>query len=650
MNGAELVKKNLETYGNYFNEERAIPSIYSGLKPSQEKILYGAKILGLKSSGKYRKAIILVGAAIANYKHGNASLEGAIVRAGQPFKMTYPILSLQGNKGGQSNLSAPHSGAAGLRYLEVRLTELGEQLLESIKEGTALMGRNFDNTADEPKHLFIPIPAFLLFNQKGIGVGTATSIPSFKKESVIETTLALIKNPSLSFEEIAALLKPYYVQEATVVNKSELATIYSHLPRDGKKGSIKFRATLKEVGNKLVISNFPYDASPTIVIEQIQRQLDKDRNSIFSSIIKAQDTSSLKDREEIVSMELILKPKTDIETLVNALCEFTSLQSYVSLNLIMLDKEGKVKEYNIKTALLEWIEICEEKLRLKTENSKRKVESELEIVLGLLKALDEIDEIIALIKSSESKATAQKLLINRGYSEFQSKAILDMKLSKLANLGYKELLIEKEAFESELFKLNEILTKKEVFIETMSNWIKEVGGKDQYKGNCKIVQSDLIKVQKAKAETFYLTIANQIAKLSSETPKSKNHVIGSPSNPIYLLSGSDVIPIKNMETVSFGEAFGVVKDKDVVHFSKDGYVKRTSSENLKTSRKAIATKMENVISAEELQDEFTITTSKNKKHKLKGSSIKLTARGTKGIRMIKLEEGEFIIKVEPSKK
>jgi DNA gyrase/topoisomerase IV subunit A len=241
-------------------------------------------------------------------------------------------------------------------------------------------------------------------------------------------------------------------------------------------------------------------------------------------------------------------------------------------------------------------------------------------------------------------------LVDRGYTDLQAKAILDMRLSKLANLGYQELLIEKKAVEAELAKLELILTDRTVFLKTMSDWVNSFAGKDVYKGECKIIQSELIKVQKAKTDTFYLTITNKIAKVTAEQPKGKNVLIGSGSKPIYLLCGADVIPVKNADTPSYGNVHGVVDKGEVIHFSKDGYVKKTSAENLITARKSIATKMEDVIEAIAHDGSFVITTNKNRKIKLESSSIKLTARGTKGTRAIKLEDGEHIIKVEVSKK
>lgn len=644
LNASELVIKQLEVFGDYSNEDRAIPSIYDGLKPVQRKILWGAHLLKLSASSKPRKGINLLGAVVPYYLHGDDSVKEAITRSGQNFKMTYPLLKIIGNAGGQSLLKAPHSGAAALRYLEIRLTEMGEEILNSIKNGTAKMGRNFDNTADEPQHFFAPIPYFLLSNVKGIGVGTSTSIPSFKKKSVIETTRRLIEDPELSFKEIADILQPFYIQGATVVNKSDLAQIYSHVPRDGKKGSIKFRATFQQIENKLVVTNLPFSASPTGVIEEIQAQIDKGK-TIFNSIQRAQDTTSLtKTGEEVVSMELVLKPKTDIEQLTNALCEFTSLQSYANINLVMLDKNDKPKEYNIKTALLDWIEIYREKTEDKLNSEKQVLEKKLNILLGLIKALDEIDEIIALIKASDSRSGAKIKLVQKGYNETQADAILDMKLSKLANLEYQELLNKKDGVAEEIERLRLILTSESEMKKIMISELVSFS-KNDYAQNCKIIDSELIKVGVGKSDDFYVTSVNGTLKVSGEVPKVK-HAVGTKNMPVYVFAGSDVVPIKNSKDPGVYGVLHILKgDSDVFHVSKDGYIKRSEVSHFLVTKKSSAAKMEEVVLVTQDEAIVIVTTNKNNKYQASLSKLKATGRTTKGSRVFKLED-EYIVKAE----
>lgn len=644
FNPAEYVIENLQSYGEYFNEDRAIPSIYSGLKPSQTKILYGAKLLGLKSTGKNKKVINLVGAVMPFYQHGDASLIGAIDKMGQPWRMTYPVLNIQGNFGSQSNLGAPNSGAAGPRYIETKLTPLGELLLESVKDGTAKMVPNFDNSMEEPEHLFAPIPCFLLFNQKGIGVGTATSIPSFKLDSVIKATQKLIENPNTTYEELANILQPYFTQEPVVVNKKELPEVYSHIPRDGKKSAIKLRARFQILDNKLIITNFPPNAYPSKIVEQIDK---KDIPS-FKNIIKAQDTTSLdKNEKEQVSMELVLSSNVNVDELIQDLCENTNLQSYSTVNLVLLDKNGKVKEYNVKTALLEWIEIFREKVADKLINEQNGLNKRKEILIGLIKVLsDDIDEIIALIKSSESRAIAKNKIQGRGYTDLQADAILDMKLVKLANLEYQKLLNEKEEIQTRLDEIAGLLNDQTAILTLMSSTMQNYAKLDTY-GKLEIVDNEFVKIKKLKSERIYVQSVKNGIKISEEFIKGAE--IATKDEPIYALSENFTIPITSAKDNFIPNVHMLFKSQEqgeILHFSKDGYVKRTNIQELKSSRKAIATKQEVFTCLKPMANHkyILIETKQGKKVQFEISEVPLTKRGAKGIIGIKLAPGDNIIR------
>lgn len=643
----DYVVDSLIEYGDYFNSKRAIPSIYDGLKPSQRKILFAADMLGLKSSGKYKKVINLVGATMPIYTHGDASLGSAIARMGQDFKMTYPVLDIQGNIGAQSNLSAPDAGAADSRYIETRLTKIGEELLSSIKKGTAKMTKNFDGTISEPEHLFIPIPAFLLFNQKGIGVGTATSIPSFKLSTVIDSVKALIANPSLTTEELANILEPFYIQQATVVNKNELKSIYAHKPGDGKKSSIKFRASFTRKGNELIVTNFPYDAFPTKIVEQIEEKMEL--IPVFKNIIRVQDTTKLdsKTHKEKVEMVLAIKPSTDEEQLIKALCENTSLQSYASVNVVLLDRNNHPREYSIHEALLEWIEIYKEKTVDNLQEEKRQLEDKIEVLEGLLKALSEIDIIIELIKSSESKSDAARKIIARGYTSRQADAILDMKLSKLANLEGVELLNKKEDLQKELFSVNEILDSPVKINERMIKQT-ELYRKEDVPGSCKIEQSEYVKVKIEKDDKFFVSFDKKgNAKITDTKPSGKS-IEGSAKNPVYLLCDNMVIPVKNINTPLIGGVFGMLEKDEVLHFSEDGYVKKTLKPNLMTARNAQVTKQEKVVGVIQTNENCIVllTTNKNKSLQFETNEVSSTDRGAKGVIAAKLDKDEKVVSVE----
>lgn len=648
---SQFVLDSLQEYGQYTNEHRSIPSIMDALKPSQRKILYGAYLLKLKDEGKYKKVTNLVGQVVPFYQHGAASLEGAIVKLGQSFRTTYPLLDIQGNKGGQSLLDSPNCGAAASRYIETRLTGIGMELLKSIKDGTAKMVSTYDGTMMEPEHLFIPIPLFLLLNQKGIGVGTATSIPSFEINSVIELTEKLINNPDLGFEEIARVLKPFYRQQATVINASELPSIYAHKPRDNNKRSIKFRASFKVAGSKLIVTNFPYDAAPSIVARQIESKLDKVDS--FKTIKRIQDTTVLNDKaEEVVSMEINLKKASDVETLIEDLCQHTSLESYVAVNLVLLDKDNKVKEYNIKEAMLDWIEIYKEKTEIKLQKEKGKLEEQKEKIEGLVRALDEIDVVIELIKSSETKGAAEVKLIKKGYSKLQASAILDMKLSKLANMEYKSLLKELEELKKSIAEIEKLLNSETALRQYLIEVTKSYK-MDHPLGECKLENSLRVKVKKVKDENVYVEIKPGYAKITDTIPKSKNYIVGNKKDPVYLLNENFVTPIYNTKETVIKNPFGVVVGDDpIVHIDKFGHAKLTAAKDVRATRRAKITKQEEVVMATQanLEDYVVLTSVKGKKLQFQVSDIPFSGRNALGVKGAKLDEGDFILSAKIVKK
>jgi DNA gyrase/topoisomerase IV subunit A len=645
FNVTEHVIQSLEDYGTYYNEERAIPSLLDGIKPSQRKILFSAHLLGLKASGKYRKVVNLVGETTKIYLHGNASLEGAITRMGQPHKMTYPLLDGSGNWGSQSSLSAKDSGAAASRYIECRISPLGALLLESLKDGTAKMTRNFDNTMDEPEHLFAPIPVFMLANQLGIGMGTATSIPSFRLTSVINATAALMMNKDLSAEKLAEILEPHYIQGATIINKNELPSVYTHKPRDGRARSIKFRATFTIKGDSLVVTNFPYDASPDIVVTQIEKNLES--TPIFNSITKVQDTTTLDKNKELVSMEIGFKKKTDVEELIRSLCEKTSLQSSVSVNMVLLDENGKVKEYSVKEALLEWIGIYLSKMVTKLIKEKEKLNARKHILDGMVKALDEIDEIIELIKSSESKSVANTKLVARGYSDAQARAILDMKLSKLANMEYQELLNEIKQINSRIEEIDNLLLDRNSLVQFSTKIMKSYAALELYNTPLVIKEEQYPKREKIKEiKVTYAKLNKGQVKYSATSGQGEWKKITKDS-PAYAICKDKIIPIK--EEVFATNVDLLVQDEllsyDVLTINKEGKVKLTKGTDVPAIKEVKISSQKDVLTNLLVRenDYVALQTKLGHENIFAISELRTTGRGTLGVIGIKLSDGDEVV-------
>ena len=349
-----MILQQLKGYGQHYNMERAIPSIYSGLKPAQQKILYTAIQLGLHN--KTTKMVQLTGATMNIYTHGDASLETTIYRMAQNWKTTYPLFSVEGNVGSQASLHQPDSGAAAARYLTLQLSGIGKAYSQSHKDGLSVMTTNEFTGAPEPSHMFVPFPAFLLFNQLGIGVGVATNFPSFTLSSVVDYASALLED-----ENAACNLQPVFSDKATVVNGKDLPEIYN-----GNK-SIRLRATYTKKADTLEITNFPTTACPAIVMEQIEKKVDKVLS--FGSIVDMQDVSTVgKKGEVVVKLVLKLRRNTKTDKLIEDLNLETDLETFAPMNLTLLGRDGLPHRYSVQSAVLEWNEIFKEKMVNKLQN------------------------------------------------------------------------------------------------------------------------------------------------------------------------------------------------------------------------------------------------------------------------------------------
>ena len=638
INPNDLVLKNLQEYGQYFNEHRAIPSIYSGMKPSQIKILYGCYLLKLKSTGSFKKVTNLLGSVMPFYTHGDSSLESAITRMGQSFKMGYTLIQGSGHWGSQSTLEVPDAGAAAARYREARLTPYAEILLDSIKNGTSEMMPNFDGTMMEPKYLFAPFPMFMLFGQLGIGVGVATNYPSFILSQVADITNKLIDNPNID-DSIFANLSPYFVQQPTIINGDDLVNIYTKI--DGPK-SIKIRATFNKKGNTLSITNFPPTASPTKVIEEINKNLEK--YPIFGNITFAQNTSRKeKDKHEVIGIDLTLAANTDINQLVESLCDATCLESTIPVNMVLLDKNHQPKKFTIKTALLEWIDIFKEKTVVTLQNEIDDLKARKHIIEGLVKALDEIDEIIELIKSSESKIEAVKKLMAKEYTEIQSKAILDMKLARLANLEYQDLLKENKDIIDKIETLESALNSPSTINTIMKSKINEFKKLDKATPS-KVIQDIRVKI---KQEEIHFVNFNK-GKLTYTKNEKSTSFSYNKKEPLYAIKGHEIFVLKDENIPS--QADLLLKDTSdyIFTYNKEGKVKLTTFKNIKVTKNSILTKMENVVGNILVDNNSLITLITKQGHKLQFSVRELTTtgRGALGRIGVKLAKDDYVVSCE----
>lgn len=608
---------NLKKYGDYYNESRSIPSIFDGLKPVQRKILFST---GKLSKGNiFTKCVAIQGETSKIYMHGDNSLESSLFRMGQEFKSGISLFDTRGNWGSVEGLTKPRSGAAAIRYVEARLNKLGQELYNSTQQGIVPMVDNFNGTIKEPRYLWIGFPVFLSISQKGIGVGKATNYPAYSVESIIKTTKALIENKDAPLQ-LELNLGSY---PATVVNKSDLPAFL-----DGEK-TLRLRAKFEIKGNKLLVTNLPVGVCSNNIINQLGGKVE-----VFQEITGIASKSEV-DKQKNVKMvlEITCKKGSDIPALITKLCLHTSCENYIVNNLTLLDRDFQSRKFTTREALLEWIEIYEEKTIQKFQFLASQHKLKIEELEGLLKALGEIDEIIALIRNSQDKGVAKQELMNRSYSEIQADKILSMRLSSLTKLGATELqdLLNTEV--THLEKCNKIINDKDYRVQEMITHTSSFNIFKQDIPKVELKDDLIVKADKIK-EVVYLKIAKGKVAVSN---KETDYVLGE----CVVIQGDTVY--KAEEGLKADLLLGSKdKGRNLITVGLDNTVKSTAVRDLLASRKVQYTKQK--LGGIQLDAEY-IDVETNVGVVSVLVDIKPSGKGGKGVKVVNLRPKEVISKI-----
>ncbi len=458
----ESVKTSYLDYSMSVIIGRALPDARDGLKPVHRRILYAMNELGLTSRAAYKKSARIVGDVIGKYHpHGDTAVYDALVRMAQPFSMRIPLVDGQGNFG-----SIDGDNPAAMRYTEARMTSLAEELLRDIDKDTVDFVPNYDDTLTEPDVLPSRVPNLLLNGSNGIAVGMATNIPPHRIDELIDALLVLIENPNAELSEIMEHIEgPDFPTGGIIFGKQGILNAY----KTGR-GRIKVRAKthIEKKGNKeiIVIDELPYQVNKARLIEQIANLV---KEKQIEGIAEIRDES---DREGI---RVVIELKKDIysDIVLNNLYKSTNME--ITFGIILLAIENKEpKVFTLIELLNLFLNHRKTIVIRRTIFELEKAKKRAHILEGLLKALDNIDEVIKTIKASEDTPSARVALMERfNLSEIQANAILDMKLQRLTGLErekleneYKELMAEIERLSAILKsedKLNEII--KEELIE-----------------------------------------------------------------------------------------------------------------------------------------------------------------------------------------
>ena len=446
---------------------RALPDVRDGMKPVHRRILYAMHQLGNYSDRPHKKSARIVGDVIGKYHpHGDTAVYEAMVRMAQNFSYRYPLVDGHGNFG-----SVDGDGAAAMRYTEARMSKLTVELLRDLDKNTVDFVDNYDGSEKEPAVLPCRYPNLLVNGTSGIAVGMATNIPPHNLGETIDAIMAIIKNPDIPIEELLNYISaPDFPTGGIIMGTQQAKRAYLT-----GMGTVTVRAKteivkLKNNKQEIIIKEIPYQVNKTRLIERIAEIAN---SKIIEGVTDLRDESSRKGIKVVIE----LKKDANAKVILNNLFKHTQMQTTYGINMLALDK-GQPRVFNIKDMLTCYLDHQVEVITRRTEYDLEKAKARLHIVEGLLIALASIDEVIAIIKSSETPDVAIKGLTEKFLlTEIQAKAILDMRLQTLTGLQVNKLEEEKVKLTELVNDLEDILRNHSRKMQIIVDELQEIKSK-----------------------------------------------------------------------------------------------------------------------------------------------------------------------------
>ena len=581
------IKKSFIAYAMAVNVSRAIPDVRDGLKPVHRRILYDMyNELSLTSDKPYRKCALIVGDVLGKFHpHGDYSVYDALVRLAQDFSIRCTLVDGHGNFG-----SVDGDPPAAYRYTEARLSKIAVEMLRDIEKKTVDFYPNFDDTREQPVVLPSRYPNLLVNGSDGIAVGMATSIPPHNLGEVIDGTIALLDNPDMDIDELIEYIPaPDYPTGALIMGRSGIKKAY----KTGKGNAIiRSRTEIEEMHSgksRIIVTEIPYQVNKAKLIESIAELVKQKRIEGISDVHEQSDRDG---------MRIVIEVKKDVspQVVLNLLFKHTQMQ--ISNPMIMLALvDGTPKMLNLKEILEAYIKHQKDVVTRRTKFDLEKAQEREHILIGLVKALANIDEVVELLKKSRDRADAVVNLTERfELSEKQANAILDMRLQRLTSLEVEKLQAELAELEKLIADLKDILANPARVVEIIKKEMGEIRDKysDKRRSEISIDYSDL-----------------------------------------------DIEDLIEQEDI-------------VVTVTHDGYIKRLAVDEYRTQRRggvgvtALKTKeedfVENVI-ATNTHVPLLFFSNKGKVYRIKGWQIPETGKNSKGramVNLLTLDEGEKI--------
>jgi len=468
VNIEEEMKTSYLDYAMSVIVSRALPDVRDGLKPVHRRILYAMNELGMTPEKQYRKSARVVGDVLGKYHpHSDTSVYDAMVRLAQDFNTRYPLVDGHGNFG-----SVDGDSPAAMRYTEVKMTKLTLEMLRDINKDTIDYRPNFDETLKEPIVLPSKFPNLLVNGSSGIAVGMATNIPPHNLREIVDGLIMLIDEPESDVEDLMTLIKgPDFPTGAVIMGKDGIKSAFTT-----GRGKVQIRAVAEieehtRGRDKIVITELPYQVNKARLIEKIA-ELVRDK--------KIDGISDLRDESDREGMRIVIELKRDANpnVVLNNLYKQTQLQTTFGIIMLALVNE-EPRVLNLKQMLNYYLEHQKEIIIRRTQFDLNKAEERAHIVEGLKIALDNIDEIINIIRSSKEESTARtRLMDSFELSEKQAQAILDMRLRRLTGLEREKLEEEYEALIKEINRLREILASEKLVLNIIKEELLEI--KEKY--------------------------------------------------------------------------------------------------------------------------------------------------------------------------
>ena len=674
-----IIEESFTQYSGAVLQSRALVDVRDCLKPSARQIFYCLYTDKFLHSKPFKKTLKAIGSAMRVYIHGDSSCEGIIMRAGQPFAMRYPLIEVEGSYGNlmkSGNWSAP-------RYTSARLSRLSEYLFEDIKKETIDEWRdNYDDTEQYPAVL----PSKGFFNVVngtfGIGIGAASSIPQFNIKDVNNALIKLLQDESCDFEDIYCA--PDFATGAVLLNEKEVKASL----KAGYGASCKLRSVIEfnKADRSLIVKEIPYGVYTNTICKELELLLESEENP---GIERFNDLTG-----STLNFKIYLKKNANPEKVLKYLYKNTSLQSYYGINLTILEKGRFPKTIGWKALLQEHINHEKEIYRRGYEYDLQKIDERLHIIEALLKVIASIDEVVQTIKTSESTVVArQKLMEQYELDGIQAKAVLDIKLSRLAHLEVQKLEKEKDDLLTQRAIIISILSTEELFNEQLIKKWKEVIEKFGDERRTQILNIENEEDEPKELRKLSINLSNQnniyvneVSTLYSQSrggvgrkfKMSKGEYIiatqyGDNKSTIlfFTTDGSyyhaklsdipfgEIVPIESICSMTTAETtcYMTVINKEtlknnnnnIIFFTKKGYIKKSKLKEYNISRnvgvKALTLEENDSIKAVVVtnNDKVGMLTARGQFVMCETANIRPIGRLAKGVKGISLNEGDELV-------